>query len=109
MLRIPCERDDRTGIFRVNFPFRESLRAGKFGKYFFWCVCGSVQVTNLGGIQNNLKRVSRPRSSACNRRGLIGGYSRHASETESEKRIRNILNKRCSVKLVTSRNRDYRP
>ena len=30
-------------------------------------------------------------------------------ETESEKCIRNTLNKPCRVELVTSRNRDYRP
>ena len=42
--------------------------------FFLVCVCGSVQVTNLGGIQNNLKRVSRPRSSACNRRGHWGVF-----------------------------------
>ena len=33
--------------------------------------------------------------------------TRHARETESEKRIRNAQNKPCGVKLVTSRNRDY--
>ena len=35
--------------------------------------------------------------------------TRHSRETESEKRIRNTLNKTCSVELVTSRNRNYRP
>ena len=32
-----------------------------------------------------------------------------ARETESEKRIRNTLNKPCRVELVASRNHDYRP
>ena len=35
--------------------------------------------------------------------------TRHARETESEKRIRNRQNKPCRVELVTSPNRDYRP
>ena len=35
--------------------------------------------------------------------------TRHARETESEKRIRNSQNKPCRVELVTSPNRDYRP
>ena len=35
--------------------------------------------------------------------------TRHARETESEKRIQNNSNKPFSVELVTSRNRDYRP
>ena len=35
--------------------------------------------------------------------------TRHACETESEKRIRNTQNKPCRVELVTSPNRDYRP
>ena len=35
--------------------------------------------------------------------------TRHARETESEKRIRNTPNKLCRVELVTSRNCDYRP
>ena len=76
--------------------------------FFLVCVCGSVQVTNLGGIQNNLN-ASPGRVVPRVIGGDIGGYSRHASETESEKRIRNTLNKPCRVKLVTSRNRDYRP
>jgi len=33
--------------------------------------------------------------------------TRHACETESEKRIRNAQNKPCRVELVTSPNRDY--
>ena len=35
--------------------------------------------------------------------------TRHAGETESEKRIRNTQNKPCRVELVTSPNHDYRP
>ena len=35
--------------------------------------------------------------------------TRHARETEGEKRIRNTQNKACGVELVTSPNRDYRP
>ena len=35
--------------------------------------------------------------------------TRHTRETESEKRIRNTLHKTCSVELVTSPNRNYRP
>ena len=35
--------------------------------------------------------------------------TRHACETESERRIRNTPNKPCRVDLVTSPNRDYRP
>ena len=35
--------------------------------------------------------------------------TRHARETESQKRVRNTLNKTCRVELVTSRNRDYSP
>ena len=35
--------------------------------------------------------------------------TRHTSEPESEKRIRNTQNKPCRVELVTSRNHNYRP
>jgi len=35
--------------------------------------------------------------------------TRHARETESEKRIHNTPNKPFRLELVTSRNRDYRP
>ena len=34
--------------------------------------------------------------------------TRHSSEPEGEKRIRNTQNKPCRVELVTSRNHDYR-
>ena len=35
--------------------------------------------------------------------------TKHARETESEKRIRNTQNKPCRVEVVTNRNRGYRP
>ena len=61
------------------------------------------------GTQNPLKGHSQLKHMRISYHFLADLHiTRHVRETESEKRIRNTLNKTCRAELVTSRNRDYR-